>query len=306
MKHDKLYYNHRALASSSLASADCPLLHYYTNNTLVDGDDDNYYSFPNYYGDSTNENSMPIHSATVTYVTNYIMVFIAIVSAITVWFKSPGKRDDLWIVLFFLCYGIGNIIHSFINDEAYNEEDGNEDERGITDMGAMIMTILAYFYVVISYSLLLCTGIKSLPLKNKIVHDIVRDLSFAATAIVLILVAFRFYLVSYVWGGIVGLIMICIFFRSVVIEQKNSTISDSNNKNNKNSEDDEKDQEQNVENDAGFDHRSRSSSCNISNAKPCCFEYSRNFFFFVKAMGILLYMIAAILQYWFESFCGKE
>lgn len=181
------------------------------------------------YNEPTNINNIP-----ATYITNYAMVATGIISALTVWFVSPGNDVDICIPAFFAFFATGNMIVSvtalFIADD--------------NSLSSNIMLVVSHLFIAISYSALLFAG-----LKNITNHKLLRDFWLASTVAILVMTSFRLFVALYIWGAIIAIFVACVTIRKGVEESK---------------------------------------------------------FYFLKSFGLLMYLIAGILQLWLKEVCGEE
>ena len=143
-----------------------------------------------------------IDNVTATYVTNYIMAVVGIISALSVWFMSPGGRGDIWMALFFAFFGIGNMI---VSASSHILSHLNEVNSNI-----MLMLVVAHHFIVVSYSALLYTGIKSFSL-NSIYLLIMKVVWLLGSVAILIVIGFQLFNAIMIWGLIVGVSMTFIY-----------------------------------------------------------------------------------------------
>ncbi len=182
-------------------------------------------------------------ATTSEYVTNYLMAAAGIISALSIWFVSPGTRNDVWMTAFFAFFGIGNMIvsvgsHTLSRMNMSINMDMKSDMNMDTDMdmsedqvnsyrNIMLIVVVAHHFIVVSYSALLYTGIKSFSFKRftgsssssssssssneSIYLLIIKAIWLVASVTILIIVGFRIFNAMVIWGLIVGVSMTSIY-----------------------------------------------------------------------------------------------
>mmetsp|Transcript_15830 Transcript_15830/g.18387 ORF Transcript_15830/g.18387 Transcript_15830/m.18387 type:complete len:352 (-) Transcript_15830:428-1483(-) len=148
------------------------------------------------------DDTSSIDNLSSTLITNYALASVGIVAALSVWFASPGKRDDLWMTVFFSFFGLGKIIVSI----EHSIVDLNDPSFG----GLLVLTI-AHDLIVLSHSALLFCGLRSLT-KNAFL----RDAWLVVSAVVIVLVSFKYFILSMFWGMVVSTFMVCVYVSQCV------------------------------------------------------------------------------------------
>jgi hypothetical protein len=188
------------------------------------------------YNESSN-----VDNLTATYITNYLMAVVGLASALSVWFTSPGRRNDIYMTVFFAFFGTGNMIISA------SKSSNSLSHMNDLSINALLMVIISHYFIAVSYSALLYTGIRGLTSNRFIRYG-----WFIISVGVLIMAGlFRVFSIVIVWGFVVGIIMIILYVLHGFV---------------------------------------------VGGSRLC----------FAKALGIVIYISAGLMQAWLDGKCGAR